>query len=247
MDIVNETKGKRILIMSDHQCLMEAVYRILVKKQIINDADFGHSSQVNIKSSVLPDIQEINVRRNTKELKEKYCLILSLHCKQIFPAELIRNIRCINIHPGFNPYNRGWYPHVFSIINKLPAGVTIHEMDEQIDHGHVIAKEEVPVFSYDTSETLYSRILDTELKLLEQNIEKLIKNDYHTFEDTAEGNINTKKDFERIREIDLKKMYKGRELIDLLRALSHDDYQNAYFLNEDNRKVFVKIALTFER
>lgn len=47
-----------------------------------------------------------------------YDLFFSMHCKQIFPNELVLNHRCINIHPGYNPYNRGWYPHVFSIINE---------------------------------------------------------------------------------------------------------------------------------
>ena len=76
-------------------------------------------------------------------------LIISLHCKQLFPKGLISTVKCINVHPGLNPHNRGWYPQVFSIINKRPLGATIHEIDEELDHGDVIAQKEVPVFSWD--------------------------------------------------------------------------------------------------
>jgi methionyl-tRNA formyltransferase len=67
------------------------------------------------------------------EIIEKYQLVFSLHCKQIFPSELISNVKCINVHPGYNPLNRGWYPQVFSIIYDLPIGATIHEIDEVVD------------------------------------------------------------------------------------------------------------------
>ncbi len=72
---------------------------------------------------------------------DKYILFISLHCKQIFPQRLTDNYRCINIHPGYNPYNRGWFPQVFSILNKNTAGVTIHEIDQELDHGPIIYQE----------------------------------------------------------------------------------------------------------
>ena len=52
------------------------------------------------------------------EWMRHYKVGISAHCKQIFPAKLVENVRCYNIHPGYNPYNRGWFPQVFSIINK---------------------------------------------------------------------------------------------------------------------------------
>lgn len=70
-----------------------------------------------------------------------YDLVFSLHCKQIFPKKLVDEVTCINFHPGFNPFNRGWYPQSFSIINGMPAGATIHKMDENVDSGEIIAQK----------------------------------------------------------------------------------------------------------
>jgi methionyl-tRNA formyltransferase len=90
-------------------------------------------------------------------------LVFSIHCKQIFPKELVNGLKCINIHPGYNPVNRGWYPQIFSILNDLPVGATIHEIDEALDHGGIIARALVPKYSYDTSKSLYDRILEKEI------------------------------------------------------------------------------------
>ena len=51
----------------------------------------------------------------------------------MFPVDMVRNYRCINVHPGLNPYNRGWFPQTFSLVNHFPVGVTIHEMDAHLD------------------------------------------------------------------------------------------------------------------
>src|SRR5687768_5901648 len=88
-------------------------------------------------------LKPIHLKSEFQEIIKAYDLVISLHCKQLFPAELVKAVRCINIHPGYNPYNRGWFPQVFSIINKLPAGATIHEIDEEIDHGKIIAQQQV--------------------------------------------------------------------------------------------------------
>ena len=74
-------------------------------------------------------IGQVDLKQATDDFFGRYDLFLSLHCKQLFPQALVDSRRCINVHPGFNPYNRGWYPQVFSILNKYPAGVTIHEIE----------------------------------------------------------------------------------------------------------------------
>lgn len=110
-------------------------------------------------------------------LSKTYDLIISLHCYQRFPSFLVQKVECINIHPGLNPYNRGWYPHVFSIVNKLPLGATIHEIDEDIDHGAIIAQHEVSLYSWDTSLTAYDRVVEAELSLIKENLIRLVWGD----------------------------------------------------------------------
>jgi methionyl-tRNA formyltransferase len=153
-------------------------------------------------------------------------------------------VKCINIHPGFNPINRGWYPQVFSIINKLPVGATIHEIDEKLDHGNIIAREFVNKESYDTSESLYNKIVDKEIELLELNIENIISGNFKVTVPEEEGNLNLKKDFNKLLELDLEEQISVGDLINRLRALTHGDFNNAYFIDPSTgKKIFIRINL----
>ncbi|HEY4231081.1 MAG TPA: formyltransferase family protein, partial [Thermoanaerobaculia bacterium] len=43
--------------------------------------------------------------------------------RSLFPRE------CINLHPAYLPWNRGAYPNVWSIVERTPAGTTLHYVD----------------------------------------------------------------------------------------------------------------------
>lgn len=239
-------KYKNILIIGDSKDVIENIYEIFIKKGDKNvNYSFACSPESHIKSAIGFDLEKIDIKKEKGKITNKYDLIISAHCKQIFPGDLIKDVKCINIHPGFSPYNRGWYPHVFSIINKLPAGVTIHEMDNYIDHGPIIVQKKIQIRHVDTSESLYARILELEKELFSEAIGYILAGNYETFL-PEEGNINYKKDFIKLREIDLEKKYSGRDMIDLLRALTHGDYKNAYFFDDSRNKIFIQIKLERE-
>lgn len=178
-----------------------------------------------------------------RELQTAYQLIISIHCKQLFPADLVRSVRCVNVHPGLNPYNRGWYPQVFAIINGLPHGATIHEMDEKLDHGPIICQRQVEINSWDTSRSVYERVQQAELKLLKEHLPIIISGDYKAQPPDAEGNLNMIADFRSLCQLDMDKVVTMREAINILRALTHEPYQNAWFTGEDGDKVYVGVSI----
>lgn len=185
----------------------------------------------------------INLREEGDGFYSQYDLFLSLHCKQLFPGRLVDCYRCVNVHPGYNPYNRGWFPQVFSILNQKPAGVTIHEMDRKLDHGAIICQEYVPIHPYDTSWNAYKRIQDMEVKMLDRHLIDIIEKNYITTDMLSEGNVNTKADFEKLCLIDLGKKATYGEVIDLLRATTFAGYDNAYFMDQEGNKIYVSISL----
>jgi methionyl-tRNA formyltransferase len=191
----------------------------------------------------LPDIPKLDVREQIQEIITTYNAVVSIHCKQLFPAELVNAVRCVNVHPGLNPYNRGWFPQVFSIINGLKAGVTIHEMDEQIDHGPIIAQKEYTIESWDTSGSAYAKIMGLERELILETFAAIRQGSYRAVIPHIEGNINYKKDFNKLKFIDLEEEGKFRDFLNRLRALTHDDFRNAYFVDTSGRKVFVRVTL----
>jgi len=210
------------------------------------DVDFCHSP---IKSHIWehPDFRcgnfIIDVKKDLKSIIDKYDLVISVHCYQFFPKELVKNIRCINIHPGYNPINRGWYPQVFSIIHNLPIGATIHEMDEKLDNGPIIARKFVEKYVWDTSFTLYNRVLDAEIELLLSNFADIINGDYKKIVPEGDGNMFGKADFYHLCELDMNKNGSFMEFYDLLRALSHGDYKNAFFVDEKGEKIFLNLSI----
>jgi len=243
---------KRILILTDNEELLKRFKDLIRVKSLDNNPNYSFDYAFSFNNKVFIEkfrevdwIRPLKVKDEIDFLSSKYSMIISLHCKQIFPAALINNVKCINVHPGLNPYNRGWFPHVFSILNSLPCGATIHEMDEQLDHGPIICQKEVDVEMWDTSLTLYNKILDAEMYLLEQNIEKILSGDYKTVI-KGEGNVNLKKDFDDLCKIDLDNVDTFRNHINRLRALTHGDYKNAYFIDDSGNKIYLKLELRKE-
>lgn len=192
------------------------------------------------------EIKSINIK-SSWELLTGYDLIISAHCRQLFPDDLITHVRCINIHPGYNPDNRGWYPQIFSLINGGRVGATIHEIDGKIDHGFVIVQEQIKVNSWDTSLSLYRKILNLEMKLLKKNINLILSGEYERHYHTDQGNLNVKKDFNQLCHINLDDVGSFRSHLDLLRALSHGKYKNAYMIDDYGNKVFISINLKNEK
>lgn len=243
---------KNVLIISDNLYLCRRFLDIIERKKIPNClfnfsiSPFSNKEDFNILNADIK-VFDLKDQKHINFIKSNYDLIFSIHCKQIFPLDLINYLKCINVHPGFNPINRGWYPQVFSIINKKPIGATIHEIDEKLDHGFIIDRKQVDKTSYDTSGTLYNKIIDKEIELLENNIEKIIYNNYEVIEPESEGNLYLKKDFNKLLELDLNEKVSVGNLIDRLRALTHGNFKNAYFVDpKTQKKIFVNIELTPE-
>lgn len=191
-------------------------------------------------------VKVINLKTNCEYLIANFELGFSFHCKQIFPREIVENVRCINVHPGFNPFNRGWFPQVFSILNKKPVGATIHLMDAEIDHGDVLFQRVVDVFSWDTSKDIYNRIIEAEYELFIDNIDSLIEGSYTGIKVNDEGNYNSICDYRRLQEIDLKKQTTMEEAIDFLRAMTHSPYKNAYYITDKKEKIFISLNIEKE-
>lgn len=239
-------KKASVLVVSDNEELIKYISELVREKEFdsFSDIEIMYSAvNKNPGRLVKMGLNQIDVKAQAASLIEKYDLIISAHCKQIFPPELVHSVRCVNVHPGFNPFNRGWYPQIFSIINKKPIGATIHVMDDQIDNGEVILQEEVDLYESDTSKDVYERVLETEKKLLEKNLENIIKGDYKSREIASSGNYNSPADFQNLCNLNLSSVGTLREHIDLLRALSHGDHNNAYFYNENGAKVYVRMIL----
>lgn len=97
----------------------------------------------------IPVYQPKNKIELADQLKTtNYQLIITAAYGLIFPKEIldVPKYGCLNIHPSLLPKYRGSSPIQAAILNGDAAtGVTIYKMDEQIDHGAIIAQEIISI------------------------------------------------------------------------------------------------------
>lgn len=84
--------------------------------------------------------------------------------------------RLINIHPSLLPAFPGLHTHQRAIdAGCKVAGVTVHQVTAELDHGPILAQAVVPVLPDDTADTLAARVLTQEHLIYPRAIEALLK------------------------------------------------------------------------
>lgn len=84
--------------------------------------------------------------------------------------------RVLNIHPALLPSFPGLHAQRQALEHGVRiTGVTVHFVDEQMDHGPIIAQAAVPVLDGDTEATLSERILEQEHRLYPLALQRLAR------------------------------------------------------------------------
>ena len=79
--------------------------------------------------------------------------------------------RLLNIHPSLLPAFPGLHTHQRAIeAGCRVAGVTVHEVTVELDHGPILAQAAVPILPDDTAATLAERVLAHEHRVYPQAI-----------------------------------------------------------------------------
>lgn len=81
---------------------------------------------------------------------------------------------CINMHASLLPKLRGAAPIQWAVINgDKKTGATTMLMDEGLDTGDMLLKEEIEIGEYETSEELFERMADLGGRLLVKTIKEI--------------------------------------------------------------------------
>jgi phosphoribosylglycinamide formyltransferase-1 len=109
-------------------------------------------------------------------------VVLAGYMKKIGPRVLAAFAgRIINIHPALLPKfgGQGMYgAHVHRAVlaaHETVTGASVHLVDEEYDHGRVLAQAEVPVLADDTVETLAARVLAREHEVLISTLRRITR------------------------------------------------------------------------
>lgn len=96
----------------------------------------------------------------------------------LLPRELLNLPRygALNLHPSLLPHYRGASPIQTALLNgDVETGVSIMQLDEEMDHGPVLWQKSVSIEHRDTSASLSERLAGIGAKLLNITIPRYIK------------------------------------------------------------------------
>ena len=109
-------------------------------------------------------------------------VVLSGYMRKLGPATLARfRGRILNIHPALLPkyggqglYGRRVHDAVIAA-GERKSGISIHLVDDEYDHGPVLARLEVPVEPGDTAETLEKRVQAAEPAFYVETVRRIVE------------------------------------------------------------------------
>jgi phosphoribosylglycinamide formyltransferase-1 len=141
----------------------------------------------HLSSKTHPDPEQLDVA--ILRLLQQYqidLVVLAGYMRKLGPQTLAAyRRRVINIHPALLPkfggqgmYGQRVHEAVLAA-GETETGVTIHLVDEEYDHGDILAQCRVPVLDGDTLETLAQRVLACEHRFLVETLQKMVTGDVH--------------------------------------------------------------------
>jgi len=93
----------------------------------------------------------------------------------ILPENIVNNYKVINAHPGLIPTTRGLDSFKWSILFQETMGVTIHQINSEIDLGIIIHHSKTIIYEQDNIMDLAKRHYLNEIDCLSQYINSSLK------------------------------------------------------------------------
>lgn len=156
----------------------------------------------------------------------KDLIFISTEFDRIIKPLQFQNASLYNIHFSLLPAYRGMYTSALPILHgEKQSGVTLHEIDEGIDTGKIIAQVSFDLDDKMTSRDLYLRYIAEGTALLKRNLVNLLSGNYQAYEQPIQGASYFSK-----KEIDYSNLRvnlncTAYQVQNQLRAYSFEEYQ----------------------
>ena len=180
----------------------------------LHEKEMQKFSKEIIKNSLCDDIfssSDLKKDNHTKKIKELNAdFIITVYWAFLLKPIVIESVKdTVNFHPAFLPINRGWYPHVHSILDGSKLGVTLHRIDEGADTGPIWAQKEIELLPTDTAKTVYDKSQNEIINLFKENWNDIkIGKLKPTEQDHSKSIYHKKKEIDGLDFIDLEQYIK---------------------------------------
>lgn len=156
-------------------------------------------------------------------------IFFSVFYNKLITAEFIQGRkRCFNFHGGLLPEYRGSGTINWAIINgEKETGITLHEIDEKIDHGDVIDTRKISIEENETAGSLYERLEALIFPMFQDWFVRLATLDYEaTPQDHSKAKLYLRKDLQA-----------AMDLTRFARAFEFPGKDQAYYYNKSGNKI----------
>lgn len=166
----------------------------------------------------LPDGCELT---DDPEASDVFISVLYAH---LVSEQFIEGRRCYNFHPGILPQYRGAGAFSWAILNgDKVCGVTLHELETDIDSGPIIGKAIFPIEAWDTAESLFHKGMAAIYEMFTDCWHSLLAGDYpRTPQNPDEARIYYRKDLQ-----------KQRDLTRFVRAFAFEGKESAFYTDRN--------------
>lgn len=158
-------------------------------------------------------------------------VFISVMYDRLIEEDFISKRRCYNFHPGILPQYRGSGAFSWAIINgDTECGITLHELDVDIDHGPIIDIQRFPIGDRDTAGDLFAKGMVVMFDMFTDNFARIVRGQYSAQpQDESQAAIYYRRDLRM--EMDLTRH---------ARAFAFSGKDFAFYVNQSGRKIDVR-------
>jgi methionyl-tRNA formyltransferase len=153
-------------------------------------------------------------------------------------------IGIVNTHSSYLPWNRGRHPYYWSFVENTPIGVTLHFIDKFIDRGTILFQQEIKKTIDMSGKKLYNMINREMISFFKRHYKDILNNNYVVKQqDNTNCSFHLAKDLEVHSCIDLEKMYKAKDLINIIRARTFGKGKKASYFMHNGKRYNLNISI----
>jgi methionyl-tRNA formyltransferase len=170
--------------------------------------------------------------------------VLSVYFRHVLDAAVLEAVggHAVNLHASLLPWCRGAHTNVYPIVDGCPAGVTLHAMTGRVDGGQILAQVEVPVHPWDTGGSLYGRLEDAAIALLQDNWPGRVLETWPGLAQPSGGSVHKVADLSWLESYSLDDHPEARGFFNLLRARTFPPYRGLV-VELDGRRIEATVEL----
>lgn len=151
-------------------------------------------------------------------------IVISVLYEHLFKPEYLLHRRVYNFHPGRLPYYRGAGAFSWEIINgEKTSAITLHEVDDGIDTGPIIAVAEFPIGN--TAEETHDRAETVFLEFFQSRFRPLLSGAAIPKPQSTSGHLYTRAN-----------LSEALDLTKYVRAFTFKGKPNAFYIDRKGKR-----------